>query len=108
MSLANWFFKRPPDTTPLPLNPLSTLFHAYLEAVRLSPGSFEVECLADRIALVLVDARALRCSRVCVAYLHRGPAWREGTLSALRLRGVSLTHRQARHGVFVYASLEKE
>ena len=106
MSLADWFFKRPPKATPLPLNPLSTLFCAYLEAMRCR--SLEVESLADAIALALVDARALRFKRVCVAYLLPGSAWREGTLHAIEQRGVTVTKRDVRHGVFVYASLEKE
>ncbi len=105
LALTRTFFKRPPKARPLPLNPLSTMFCAYLEAVK-SPDNLEVERLADAIALALVDARAVRIRRVCVAYLRPGAAWREGA-SALERRGVTLTKRNVRHGVFVYASLKE-
>ena len=83
-------FQARPKTPALPLKPLSTLFCAYFEAVRLSPYRFEVERLADGIALELVDARARRFSRVCIAFLHPGPGWRNGALSAPRLCGATL------------------
>ncbi len=105
LALAYRFFKRPPKVNPLPLNPLSGLFCAYLEAVKRS-CPVEAERLADAIALALVDARALRLRRVCVAYLRRGAEVHEDTLKALEQRGVTLTQREVRHGVFVYAGLE--
>ena len=67
----------------------------------------EAKRLADAIALALVDARALHFKRVCVTYLRRGAEVHEDTTKALEQRGVEVTKRAVRHGVFVYASLKE-